>query len=133
MVNKRLSILRASCAMAIGLAAPTLAFAQDTDEEIVVTATKRATSIQEVPFSVNAQTEEDIQRTGSSSLEDVSRNIAGMSIQNLGPGQSQVALRGVSAGQIVRDQPGVKVQVGVYVDESVISLSLSPRTSTSMT
>jgi iron complex outermembrane recepter protein len=124
MANRRLSILRASCAMAIGLAAPTLAFAQETDEEIVVTATKRATSIQEVPFSVNAQTEEDIQRTGSSSLEDVSRNVAGMSVQNLGPGQSQVALRGVSAGQIVRDQPGVKEQVGVYVDESVISLSL---------
>jgi outer membrane receptor protein involved in Fe transport len=35
-----------------------------------------------------------------------------------------VAIRGVSAGQIVRDQPGVKEQVGVYLDESVISLSL---------
>jgi iron complex outermembrane recepter protein len=35
-----------------------------------------------------------------------------------------VALRGVSAGQIVRDQPGVKEQVGVYLDETVISLSL---------
>ena len=45
-------------------------------------------------------------------------------MQNLGPGQSQVAMRGVSAGQIVRDQPGVKEQVGVYLDESVISLSL---------
>jgi len=45
-------------------------------------------------------------------------------VQNLGPGQSQVAMRGVSAGQIVRDQPGVKEQVGVYLDESVTSLSL---------
>ena len=45
-------------------------------------------------------------------------------VQNLGPGQSQIAMRGVSAGQIVRDQPGVKEQVGVYLDESVISLSL---------
>ena len=35
-------------------------------------------------------------------------------MQNLGPGQSQVAGRAVSAGQIVRDQPGVKEQVGVY-------------------
>src|SRR6185295_3501173 len=95
-----------------------------TEEEVIVTATKRAESIQDVPFSVNAQTEEDIQRTGAQNLEDLSRNIAGVSIQNLGPGQSQVALRGVSAGQIVRDQPGVKEQVGVYMDESVISLSL---------
>jgi len=102
--------------------------AQDADdsvfEEIVVTATKRASSIQDVPFSINAQTQADIQRTGAKSLEDLSRNIAGLMIQNLGPGQSQVAIRGVSAGQIVRDQPGVKEQVGVYLDESVISLSL---------
>ncbi|MEM9302680.1 MAG: TonB-dependent receptor, partial [Pseudomonadota bacterium] len=56
--------------------------------------------------------------------EDVARNVAGLTVQNLGPGQSQVAIRGVSAGQIVRDQPGVKEQVGVYLDESVISLSL---------
>ena len=33
-------------------------------------------------------------------------------------------MRGVSAGQVVRDQPGVKEQVGVYLDELVISLSL---------
>ena len=102
------------------------AFAQDdgVDDEIIVTATKRAQSLQDVPFSVNAQTEEDMQRTGSQNLEDVSRNVAGLIIQNLGPGQSQVAIRGVSAGQIVRDQPGVKEQVGVYLDESVMSLSL---------
>ena len=57
-------------------------------------------------------------------IEDLSRNVAGLTIQNLGPGQSQVSVRGVSAGQIVRDQPGVKEQVGVYLDDSVISLSL---------
>lgn len=98
------------------------AFAQN--DVIIVTATKREQALQDVPFSVNAQTEEDIQRTGSQNLEDISRNVAGLIIQNLGPGQSQVAIRGVSAGQIVRDQPGVKEQVGVYLDESVISLSL---------
>ncbi|NNU16891.1 TonB-dependent receptor [Parvularcula sp. ZS-1/3] len=96
----------------------------DDDDVIVVTATKRAQTLQEVPFSVDAQTQEDIQRTGSQTLEDIARNVASLNIQNLGPGQSQVSVRGVSAGQIVRDQPGVKEQVGVYLDESVISLSL---------
>ena len=93
-------------------------------EEITVTATKRETTIQDVPFSINAQTAQDIQRTGATDIEELSRNVAGLTVQNLGPGQSQVAIRGVSAGQIVRDQPGVKEQVGVYLDESVISLSL---------
>ena len=91
---------------------------------IIVTATKRASTVQDVPFSINAQTQEDIQRANASTIEDISRNVAGLAVQNLGPGQSQVSIRGVSAGQIVRDQPGVKEQVGVYLDESVISLSL---------
>ena len=93
-------------------------------DEIIVTATKRSSSIKDVPFSINAQTERDIERTGAGNLEELSRNVAGVTIQNLGPGQSQVSIRGVSAGQVVRDQPGVKEQVGVYLDESVISLSL---------
>lgn len=124
------AVLMAGCAIGLG-AAPALA--QDNDEAegeeargnvIVVTATKRSSTIQEIPFSINAQTAEDIQRSGAVTLEDLSRNVAGLSIQNLGPGQSQVSVRGVSAGQVVRDQPGVKEQVGVYLDESVISLSL---------
>ncbi|MCH8277746.1 MAG: TonB-dependent receptor plug domain-containing protein, partial [Proteobacteria bacterium] len=100
------------------------AFAQSVIEEIVVTATKRESTIQDVPFSINAQTQADIRRSGATNLEELSRNVAGLTVQNLGPGQSQIAIRGVSAGQIVRDQPGVKEQVGVYMDESVISLSL---------
>ena len=111
--------------LALGTVLPLHAHANENIiEEIVVTATKRVTTTQEVPFSLNVQTGPDIQRTGASNIEELSRNIAGLTVQNLGPGQSQVAIRGVSAGQIVRDQPGVKEQVGVYLDESVISLSL---------
>ncbi|HYJ53587.1 MAG TPA: TonB-dependent receptor [Allosphingosinicella sp.] len=113
------------------IAAANPAFAQETQQPtaddgqtIVVTATKRETSLLEVPFSINAQTERDIERSAATTIEDLSRNVAGLTVQNLGPGQSQVSVRGVSAGQIVRDQPGVKEQVGVYLDESVISLSL---------
>lgn len=116
---------------AVGLCLSPATFAQDQAEDaearqqtIIVTATKRDSTIKDIPFSINAQTAEDIERTGAGNLEDLSRSVAGLSIQNLGPGQSQVAIRGVSAGQIVRDQPGVKEQVGVYVDETVISLSL---------
>lgn len=93
-------------------------------EEVVVTARKREETVQEVPISVAAPTESDLRDRGAETLEDVSTNVAGFTVQNLGPGQSQVAMRGVSAGQIVRDQPGVKEQVGVYLDESVISMSL---------
>ena len=136
--------MRTSALLLIGTAAMAIAspvFAQTTEEdeaqvanqpedaqtggdEIIVTATKRASRVQDVPFSINAQTQEDIQRANANTVEEISRNVAGLAVQNLGPGQSQVSIRGVSAGQIVRDQPGVKEQVGVYMDESVISLSL---------
>lgn len=115
-------LLASFCAAALGTTG--VSAEESVIEEIIVTATKRAARIQDVPFSINVQTQEDIQRSGASSLEELSRNVAGLTIQNLGPGQNQVAIRGVSAGQIVRDQPGVKEQVGVYLDESVISLSL---------
>jgi iron complex outermembrane receptor protein len=93
-------------------------------EEMVVTARKREEHVHDVPMSVAAPTEQKLRDLGATTMEDVSANVAGFTVQNLGPGQSQVAMRGVSAGQIVRDQPGVKEQVGVYLDESVISLSL---------
>ena len=93
-------------------------------QEVVVTATRRDSSIMDVPFSVNVQSEQDIQRLNTFNLEDLSRNVAGLAIQNLGPGQSVVNIRGVSSGQIVRDQPGVKEQVGIYLDDTPISLSL---------
>jgi iron complex outermembrane receptor protein len=101
-------------------------FALDTQlsEEITVTATKREQTLLEVPFSVAAPTEEMLRNRGVQDIEGVAANVGGLTVQNLGPGQSQIAMRGVSAGQIVRDQPGVKEQVGVYLDESVISLSL---------
>jgi iron complex outermembrane receptor protein len=93
-------------------------------EEMTVTARKREETVQEVPMSVAAPTESELRDRGAETIEDVAANVAGFTVQNLGPGQSQIAMRGVSSGQIVRDQPGVKEQVGVYLDESVISLSL---------
>lgn len=129
------SVSRVVMTLAVGVSAIALgtasAWAQEAPppappegNDIIVTANKRASTIQDVPFSINAQTQQDIQRSGATTLEDLSRNVAGLAIQNLGPGQSQVGIRGVSAGQIARDQPGVKEQVGIYLDKSVISLSL---------
>ena len=136
-MNTRLKNSAARSALRFGASASLLAllcggvpaFAQTAGEAaesdiIIVTATKRDANLQDIPFSINAQTAADIQKSGATTLEDLSRNVAGLAIQNLGPGQSQVSIRGVSAGQIVRDQPGVKEQVGIYLDESVISLSL---------
>ena len=93
-------------------------------QEIIVTAQKRATSLQDVPFSVAAMTGDDIKQSGATNIVELARNVPGLYIADLGPGQSQVAIRGISAGQVIRDQPGVKESVGIYLDESPISVAL---------
>jgi iron complex outermembrane receptor protein len=125
--------IRSNCVVACTLLASGLAAhparAADTAtsttlEEIVVTAQKRAGSVQDTPFSVSATSQEQIRNSGAGNITDFARNVAGLSIADLGPGQSQVAIRGISSGQVIRDQPGVKEQVGVYLDESPISVAL---------
>jgi iron complex outermembrane recepter protein len=93
-------------------------------EAVTVTAMKREETVLSTPVSVAAPTEEILRERGVDSIEGVAANVANFSVQNLGPGQSVITLRGTSAGQIARDQPGVKEEVGVYFDESGISLSL---------
>ena len=93
-------------------------------QEIIVTAQKRATNLQDVPFSIAALSAESIRESGATNIVEMARNVPGLYIADLGPGQSQVAIRGISAGQVVRDQPGVKESVGIYLDESPISVAL---------
>ena len=93
-------------------------------EAVTVTATLREEQVKEVPFSVAAATADVLRARGADNIEAIAANVAGFAVQNLGPGQSQPAIRGASSGQIARDQPGVKEEVGAYLDEVPISLSL---------
>ena len=126
MAQRKIVLTAGVSALALLMVLPAgAAIAADTEiDELVVTARKRDEALIDVPFSVAAQSEQLMRERGVTNIEELSRTVASFTVQNLGPGQSQVAIRGISAGQIVRDQPGVKEQVGVYLDESVISLSL---------
>jgi iron complex outermembrane receptor protein len=91
---------------------------------ITVTAMLREQELAAVPFSIAAPTDQVLRLRGADNIEAIATTVAGFSVQNLGPGQSQVAMRGASSGQIARDQPGVKEEVGAYLDDTPISLSL---------
>jgi iron complex outermembrane receptor protein len=93
-------------------------------EEITVTALKREGTVHDTPFSIVAPSEEDLHQDGITNFEQLAANTANVAVQNLGPSQSQVSIRGVSSGQIARDQPGPKEEVGTYLDESPISFLL---------
>jgi len=93
-------------------------------EAVTVTAMLREQQLVDVPFSIAAPTEQVLRARGADNIEAIAANVVGFTVQNLGPGQSQVSMRGTSSGQIARDQPGVKEQVGAYLDDAAISLSL---------
>ncbi len=93
-------------------------------EAVTVTAMLREQELKDVPFSIAAPSTDALRIRGADNIEEIAANVAGFSVQDLGPGQSQPAIRGASSGQIARDQPGVKEDVGVYLDETPISLSL---------
>ena len=61
---------------------------------ITVTATLREQELKDVPFAMAAPTAAQLQSQGADNIEDVAITQAGFSVQNLGPGQSQVAMRG---------------------------------------
>ena len=121
---KKVSACLLASLLPVGVMAQTPQQDAEAIQEIIVTATKRESSLQDVPFSIAAVTEGQIRNSGATDIVELARNIPGLTITDLGPGQSQVSIRGISAGQVVRDQPGVKEQVGVYLDESPISIAL---------
>jgi len=95
--------------------------AQDADnyalEEVIVTATKREVSIQDIPASVQAITQETLEAMGARTMEDFARFVPSMNIVNYGAGSSTVVFRGAISGS------GWLAQAtsSVYLDEISIT------------
>ncbi|MEE4190857.1 MAG: TonB-dependent receptor [Halieaceae bacterium] len=110
--------------MAIAVAAAagaSQAQAQDSPalEEVIVTASKRgASSMQDIPQSIQAFTTEDIQRRGFKGIDDYSKQIPGISIARREPGGTSVVFRGVASSGI---QFGTNPSSAVYLDEQPIT------------
>ncbi|MCH8684538.1 TonB-dependent receptor [Pedomonas mirosovicensis] len=84
--------------------------------EIVVTALKRDTRLQDTPLAISAVTGDNLQRAGNTNITDLTRNTPSLRIVDSGPGNRRVILRGVTAA----GEP----TVGVYFDESPVSGSV---------
>jgi iron complex outermembrane recepter protein len=84
-------------------------------EEIVVTAEKRASTVQETPLSMTAISGGALQEQGVSALEGVIQEVPGISIRSAGPGQTQLQMRGLSSSG------GQSPTVGFYLDETPLT------------
>ena len=79
--------------------------------DVVVTATKRAQKLQNVPIAVTALTGQVITKMGGTDLSDVAGAIPGLSLQSDRAGENQTYIRGIS------EVAGGAPTVGVYMDE----------------
>ncbi len=89
-------------------------------EEVLVTARKRTESLQDIPFSVQAYTEEDIENFGINDFDDYALLTPSLSYLSTGPSSSVIYIRGASDGgdgnQFI-SQP----TTALYLDEQPIS------------
>ncbi|WP_390614441.1 TonB-dependent receptor [Maricurvus nonylphenolicus] len=95
-INK--NILSVSIASAMAVASAPQVLAEDLLlEEIVVTAQKRAQSLQDVPISISAMDGEKMSEVGISNLEDMSAYVPNFQQANSPLGQI-ISIRGISSG-----------------------------------
>ena len=82
-------------------------------EEIIVTATKRAESVQDIPLSVNAFTGAQLEEAGVKDIRDIAAQTPGLSIKSRGETEGSVFIRGIGAAA-----PGIGADpaVGIYID-----------------
>ena len=62
---------------------------EEINEEIIVTAQKRATTLQDVPFSVAALTNEDIEQSGATNIVELARNVPASTSPISGPARAR--------------------------------------------
>jgi outer membrane receptor protein involved in Fe transport len=112
---------------AIGVAMATIVnspFAFADIETVMVTASKRMESVQDVPISVQALSQEALEQLRVSKFEDYIEFLPSVSAGGRGPGQSEVYIRGVAldANGIIGAEFSPAPNVGFYLDEQAISL-----------
>jgi iron complex outermembrane recepter protein len=98
-----------------GVIAAESAGGSDTLEEIVITASKRASTVQETPISVTAVSAEEISDRGITSFVELAQSIPGISMRTSGSGQTEFEMRGLQSSG------GSSSTVGFYLDETPLS------------
>jgi len=101
-----------------------------TANEIVVTATRRSTTLQDVPINISAVGQEQLSRNRIDDVQDLAAFTPGMTVTDTGPGSTgNIILRGISSddasgGSNYESAVGVYLgEVPLYLDFKLIDIS----------
>jgi iron complex outermembrane receptor protein len=98
-------------------------------EEVIVTATRRAASVQDIPINITALGSDLIQRERLSDLSDIARRVPGMTVVDQGPRSGNIlTVRGLNVDSLNASENvsgnGGGDNVGVYVGEIPVYIDL---------
>ncbi len=89
-------------------------------EEVVVTAQRRSENAQDVPIAIQAFTGDALQQLNVTNFDDLLKYLPNVVAPSAGPGQDQIFMRGLSAGNVAT-QSGGSINgfpnVAIYLDE----------------
>lgn len=124
MLPGRLTVLTSAIAAALSAGA---ALAESPLEEIVVTATRRSTTIQETPYNISAISGTSLERSGVVDFGDLLRRVPGIAYLDqgarVGGNNPNIILRGINANAMIGsfDFPNVAVApISVYLNETPV-------------
>jgi outer membrane receptor protein involved in Fe transport len=89
-------------------------------EEVVVTAQRRSENLQDVPVSIRALTGDTLSQLNISTIEEFVRFLPSVTTASIGPGQSNIYMRGLNTGTLGTQGSGTNgpwPNVAVYLDE----------------
>ena len=89
-------------------------------EEVVVTAQRRTENLQDVPLSITALSGDTLNQLNVSTVEEFVRFLPSVTTASIGPGQSNIYMRGLNTGTLGTQGSGVNgpwPNVAVYLDE----------------
>jgi iron complex outermembrane receptor protein len=109
-----------SLAVALAASAASTVHAAPVLEEVMVTATKRTASLQDVAIAVQAMGETKLDQMGVANFDDYLIQLPGVTAGGAGPGQSTIYIRGVASttpALSVAGVAGLAPNVAFYLDE----------------
>ncbi len=112
-------------AIAVALSSPAVqAQEKRVVEEVVVTATKREESLQDVPVAVTALSGQQLEEIGVSNFADYILELPGVTAGGSGPGQNTVYIRGVASttpNLTTAGVAGLSPNVAFYLDQQPLA------------
>jgi len=91
------------------------AYADDDIQEVLITAQKRTSTVQDTPISISAVSGETLQARGIGDFSTLAQSTPGVSLKSEGPGQTEIEMRGMTSSG------GNSPTVGFYLDDIPLS------------